>query len=194
MKLKKWPSTEERYWEIIEYLGCWLWNTRHDLSHGRIQNSLKLENDLIEVKEIQEQLVSELFVNFGVIPPTDCPDRNDDGEMPSPPPGMKWYWTWYNEMKRKLYKADYDKIICSACPLSEGLDQMIASDRVPCSVYPGMLYRLLPAYECAMIKHGVKQWTQEYLFCEIRKSAGEKGVLTFLMKQNELLRAQHVAR
>ncbi|MFA6042309.1 MAG: hypothetical protein WCV85_04400 [Patescibacteria group bacterium] len=38
MKLEKQPETELEYWQAIESLGGFSWHTRHDMSHGRIED------------------------------------------------------------------------------------------------------------------------------------------------------------
>lgn len=123
MKLEQWPETEMDYWQTIEGIGGFLWATNHELWHGHIENSPNLQTELKEARNIQTQLVEELFENFGVIHPKDSPKRNAVGCFPTAPFGMKWHSDWYKEMEKKNYQAEYEKIICSACPLSDGLDK-----------------------------------------------------------------------
>lgn len=187
MKLKKWPEKDSEYWEAIEDLGGFLWRINHDLAHGRMSSTSGLEADLVSARKIQEQLVDELFENFGVVHPKDCPNRDVEGKIPIAPPGMIWYKDWYDEMKRNAYEIAYNKLICSACPLSEGLDKMISLGGViPCGVFNGALYQLSQPYLCGMLGNESYEWTTDELFGQIYQKTGDDGLRLFLEKIAEL--------
>ncbi|OGH78626.1 MAG: hypothetical protein A2469_02590 [Candidatus Magasanikbacteria bacterium RIFOXYC2_FULL_40_16] len=97
MKLEIWPVTEEEYWGAIEDLGGFIFYMSHCWFHGRIERSQGVEKDINDARQISEQLVGELFVNFGVVAPKDCPQPRRE-----PPDGFRWYWDWYQEMKERM--------------------------------------------------------------------------------------------
>ena len=95
MELKKWPETELEYWKTIESLGGFIWRMNHDAADGRFEMTSGIERNLMDAQKIMEQLVSGLFVPFGVVHPKDCPKMGYGQELPEPPPGFVWYWVWY---------------------------------------------------------------------------------------------------
>ena len=186
--LKKQPETELEYWEIIDCLGGFIWQMNHSLAHGRIvdqDGSIKKEVD--RARELSDRLVAELGEKFGVIHPKDCP-RGENGQDPPPAPdGQVHYWDWYKRMKAEVYQREYDAIICSACPFSEGVGQMISlGGAIPCGVWPGSLYKLSAPHICSMVKHHVCDWTEETLFSEILAKHGETALAIFKAKLEKL--------
>ena len=159
MELTKHPKTELEYWATIEFLGGMVWHIEHEAAHGRFEVNEGLEKDLCDARQIMEMLASELFELFGVVHPKDCPRRNSEGEIPEAPTGMVWYWDWYEGMKAGFYKAEYEKLICSACALCEGVEAFISGNTIPCTVWRGMLYQLSRPYLCAMLSSG-PQWSK----------------------------------
>jgi hypothetical protein len=185
VELKEWPGTELAYWRTIETLGGFIWRLNHDAADGRITMTPGMEKDLQDAQKIQESLVSELFVRFGVIHPKDCPQRKADGEMPSAPLGTMWYWDWYRKMKAESCRDEYEKIICSACPLSEGVEAFIATNTIPCTAWRGSLYNLPQPSVCAMLHMG-PQWSRRKLIANIRAKGGAEAVPRFKAKEAEL--------
>ena len=182
MKLEKWPETEMKYWMTIEGIGSFIWSTRHDFSHGRIFETPEIFKELKEAREIQEQLVSEIFVLFGVVHPKDCPQGRCASEIPPAPLGMVWYWQWYEKMKTEYYSEQYKGMICSVCPFSRGLQEFIDSGSIPCNVFKGVLYRLIYPHIC-----GMKDiWGQKKLYREIKEEAGPEVLAVFKKAEKEL--------
>jgi len=186
MKLKKQPETEVEYWEAIEELGGYIWSTNHELCHGRIEDEDgKIAKSIEEATQISERLVTELGEKFGVIHPRDCPRVEPGQPIPPPPDGKVYYRDWYKRMKEACYRQDYEGIICSACPFSEGLQRMIELGNViPCGIFSGMIYRLHAPYECGML--GVDGWSIEKLYAEIIGRSGQDGLAQFQKKEKEL--------
>lgn len=185
MELKKHPETEEEYWASIEALGGYLWSTRHHISHGRIENTPEVEKDLDETAKLSMQLAIELS-RFGVILPKDCPKVGIGEEKPKAPEGKIWYWDWYEKMKEKSYTAKYDKLICSACSLSKGVDKFIFLGEVPCSAFSGSIYRLRSPFICAMMSSPSYSWSRKKLLAQIKKAGGTEAVAKFKAKEAEL--------
>jgi len=183
--LTKHPETELEYWATIEELGGFIHHMNHGLAHGRIKSTVGLEQDIMDARNISEQLVGELFVNFGVVAPKDCPRQKLGEEMPKPPYGFKWYWSWYKEMKENAYREAYDNMICSACPLSKGVEDYLCFYSIPCSEWPGILSRLPKPYLCAMV--GWDYWTEEELMKKILEKGGEEAIQNFKSKKVELI-------
>lgn len=188
MELTRQPETELEYWAVIEDLGGFTWSINHDIGHGRIKSSPEIARDLLDARNIQELLVSELFVKFGVVHLKDCPRVKFDEKMPEAPSGMKWYWDWYNEMKRKAYELEYNGIICSACPFSKGVEEMIGlGGKIPCGIFKGMLYRLSAPHICAICEGicGTK-WSVDQFYSKILNEHGQKALDAFKVKKEEL--------
>lgn len=186
MELIKQPETEVEYWEAIEGLGGYIWSTNHGLCHGHIEDKDgEVAKSIDEARGISERLVTELGEKFGVIHPKDCPRVEPGQQAPPPPDGKVYYWDWYKRMKEACYRKDYDGIICSACPLSEGLERMIALGGViPCGVFRGMMYRLSVPYQCGMLR--LDDWNQQKLYDEITKKGGSDALTQFQKKEQEL--------
>jgi len=182
MKLKKWPATEQEYWETIESLGEIIWRMDHDLADGRIRDPEgRVAQNIDDSQKLLEKLVAELEEKFGIIS-TNHPAKTD-GEYPDPPKGQRWYWVWYGEMKDSLLQKEYEEIICSACPLSEGVH--VFSYRIPCSIFPGILNRLRASFLCEMLCPELG-WMRESLLAEMKKTGGEEGLQRFLEKEKQL--------
>ncbi|MDD4412225.1 MAG: hypothetical protein PHR00_01105 [Patescibacteria group bacterium] len=171
------------YWLAIESLGGFVWSTKHDLGHGRIEKTASLEKELTEAQEILGKLASELS-RFGIILPEECPQVKSGEEKPTAPAGKMWYWDWYNKMKTEYYTAEYEKIVCSACPLSEGVEEFISANHIPCSVFPGIIYHLAKPFFCTMVY--TKTWDKKNLLKEIEKIGGVEAVISFEKKEAEL--------
>ena len=186
MKLIKQPETETEYWEAIESLGGYIWQTNHDLSRGRYEATKEILKPLKSALVLQKRLAVKLCEKFGVIHPKDCP-KVEVGQTPPPAPeGKSYYWDWYQRMKQEVYRKQYEGIICSACPLSKGLDHMISrGGKVPCGVCNGIIYRLHAPHQCAMINGG-GHWTVEILHARITNMGGEEALEKFLSKEAEL--------
>lgn len=181
MELRDWPQTQMEYWVAIEELGGFIWRTNHNFAHGRISESEELKQELKEAQEIQKKLVSEIAVKFGVVGYEGCSQVGQENAPPAPE-GQICYWDWYNKMKREVYEEAYNKIICSACALSEGLDEFTSRGKIPCGVFMGSLYRLSQPHKCVMLEH----WLRRHLFVEICNKGGEEAVHAFEKKEKEL--------
>ncbi len=132
VELNHHPETDLEYWEAIDGLGGFSWHMNHDLADGRITDTEgRVDQAIEEIKELSKTLVEEIEEKFGVIPPSKCPQTE---EKPPAPTGKVYYWDWYKKMKRRYYQKEYEGIICSACPFSEGVEVMIAmGGGIPCS-------------------------------------------------------------
>jgi len=185
LELKKQPETEMEYWETIEALGGFVWRMNHDLGDGRIEDpDGEIAQAIEEGKQILNRLATELSEKFGVIQPKDYPKTEPGQERPPAPEGKIYYWDWYQKMKDAVYRSDYEKIICSACPFSEGVEKMKIGI-IPCSVFPGVAYRLTAPHICLMTDWGGR-WTKERLYQEIIAKGGEEALQTFKEKEKEL--------
>lgn len=181
MELTKWPETEFEYWSTIETLGAFRHGMNRQLSHGRIEDPQGgVAKDVDDAIRISTQLVQELGEKFGILY-EGHPRQDVEGKFSPAPEGKRWYWPWYHEMRSEWLKGEYNKIICSACPLGEGAEH--CGSRVPCSVFPGSLYQLRVPHLCAMLE---RDWTRDQLFAEIREKGGEEAVANFLAKEKEL--------
>ncbi|MFA6228411.1 MAG: hypothetical protein WC668_04500 [Patescibacteria group bacterium] len=179
--LKKEPQTEMEYWEAIDGIGGIIWNTNHDIGHGRYENSSEIEQYLTDAQETIERLVNELADKFGVIPPRDCPKSKPGEKVPPASEGKTYYWDWYYAKKAEAKKQYYESIICSACPYSEGLESMTGFN-VPCELWKGVLYRLTFPYLCAMLG----DYGQEKLHQIIQQRGGEQALKVFKEKLETL--------
>ena len=68
---------------MIDSCGAFIWRMTHDMSHGRISDTVGVSKEIEEVKVIQEFAAQQLL-KFGIDPAT----RSDR------PNGQ--YWKWYN--------------------------------------------------------------------------------------------------
>lgn len=184
MQLKKQPETELEYWEAIEGLGGFIWSMNHDLADGRMEDSTGgIARDVNDAQTISDRLVRELGEKFGVIHPADCPKVPFGQTSPPAPEGKTYYWDWYQRMKRESYRAEYAKLICSACPFSEGVEQMIRlGGSIPCGVFRGAMYRLAAPHVCGM----TRDWDQAKLHGEILVRHGAEALAAFQRKEAEL--------
>jgi hypothetical protein len=180
--IKKEPQTEMEYWEAIESLGGVSFSICHDLADSRIKDpNGDLAKTAKEASELSERLVSELK-KFGVIHPKDCPKTKTGEKKPRPPKGKKYYWDWYEKMSKAYYKAENEKIICSACPFGPKLHERGASSHhISCDVFSGIIYKLCIPFECAMVSSDM--WGRQRLFQEISKRGGEAALIKFKIKE-----------
>ncbi len=85
-------------------------------------------------------------------------------------------------MKELAYSIDYEKIICSACPFSEGVEKMTSfGSIIPCGAFRGSLYKLRAPHICGMLTTNV--WGEEELRQEIIRKGGEVALVRFKIKE-----------
>ena len=186
MQLTKQPETEVEYWEAIEGLGGFIWATEHDMGHGRILDTDgSVRREIAEARQISQRLVNELTNKFGVINPSDRAGIKPGQPVPPAPEGKTYYWDWYKKMKLQVYSKDYEAMICSACPFSRGLQYMVdLGGHVPCDIFPGVLYRLVPPHRCRMLDE--VECGAVGLHTKIVEKVGMEGLKKFLKKEEEL--------
>lgn len=186
MELRKQPETEMEYWMAIEGLGGFVWRMNHDLGDGRIDDpNGAIKKSAQETQTRLEGLAAELSKKFGIILPKDCPQKKFGEKLPPPPKGKRYYWKWYDQMKEEYYRVEYAKMICSACPLSEGVKRMtIFGGIVPCKPFPGAAYRLAAPHKCTMLGPKVSGgWDEKILRENIIKKGGEAAYVAFKIKE-----------
>ncbi len=186
MELAKQPETEMEYWQAIKTLGGLIWRMNYDLADERIQDPTGgIVKEIQNAQEILARLVSELEKKFGVIPLTECPSPKNGQDLPPAPKGKQYYWDWYKKMEKLYCRAEYEKIICSACPFSNGVEEMIKlGGNVPCRKINGTLYILACFYECHRVTF--EELTPEQFCQEIFQEKGEVALVRFKTKEAEL--------
>ncbi len=184
MKLDKEPVTEMEYWQAIKALVDFGWSTSHALADDRIKSTPEAEQDLVNANTIQARLVAEACAKFNVVHPKDVPPLDERGRSPAPE-GKIYYGDWYRVKQRQWLSEEYNKQICSACPLSQGLDRFITTNgEIPCSVYPKSMSRLYSEERCGMLDMG--GWDRYRLETAIVGRAGTSALNTFKAKETYL--------
>jgi len=74
---------EVKSYFFIDAIGAFRWRMSHDASHGRIDMTSRLENEIKDMYEEQTYCVQQL-IKFGVDP--ESVKNRPDGD----------YWKWYN--------------------------------------------------------------------------------------------------
>ncbi len=175
---------EMDYWLEIEGRGGFVWRMNHDLADGRIEDADgSIDESIRENQGRIESLVAELKDKFGVIPPKEYPAVEWPQALPPAPKGRIYYWDWYNKMKDVFYRAEYEKIICSACPFSDGVEEFKIG-RIPCRISKGIVYSLLEDHICAKVSY--EKWSEKRLYKEIFKTYGNKELRRFKEKERDL--------
>jgi hypothetical protein len=181
MEETKQPETEMEYWQCIESVGGFQWRLNHDLADGRIEDpDGSIAKEITRLGEVLIQLVKDVTEKFGVIPLDQTPKTDPGKEPPPAPEGKTYYWDWYEKCKLEFYQGLYDKIICSACPLSKGLNYFIQLNQIPCEVFHGALYHLRANHICGMLNYG--EWTTQHLHSAIYNKAGRDALATYKAK------------
>lgn len=186
MKLAKQPETELEYWKAIKAFGELIWQTNRDLADGRIQDTTgKIDKDIRDAQKISKRLVSKLEEKFGVIPLEGEQKQKIEQDISQIPEGKQRYWDWYKKMEKLYYQEEYKKIVCSACPFSEGLEKMIElGGIVPCGKVKGTIYSLARPFECHQITFA--DLTPEQFYQDIFIEKGETALAHFKSKEAEL--------
>lgn len=184
------PKTELEYFEAIEGLGGLQWRMNHDLADGRIEDPKgEVSESIDKLQASLEQLVDEVCGNFCVIHPKDCPKLAFGETSPPASQGKTYYWDWYKKMEAESYAKEYNGIICSACPFSGGVEEMIRLRQIPCNEFNGSLYNLHNPFTCGMLSYC--EWTEEYLYSRISEF-GAEALEKFKAKEKELKAAAGV--
>lgn len=186
MELAKQLETEMEYWQAVETLEGYIWRMNHDLADERIQDSTGgIAKEIQNAQEILASLVSELEEKFGVIPPEEEQKQKIEQDIPQMPEGKQHYWGWYKKMEKFYYQEEYEKIICSACPFSNEVEEMIKlGGKVLCGKLNGKIYRLARPYECHRVTF---EGLAPEQFCqEIFQEKGEAALVRFKTKEAEL--------
>jgi len=185
MRLRKWPDLETEYWEAIEATGQYIFSTSRALSRGQITDTKStVARSITQARRISERLSVELCRKFSVIHPNDCPTVELGKSPPLPPVGKEFYWDWYRRMKVAKYSKEYEGMICSACPFSNGLPEMVTTGATPCDIFPGRIFALWPPFECAMLQ----EWSRKKLYAEIAGKAGRETLARFQKRRRSLRR------
>ncbi len=189
MGARRQPQTEQEYWEAIEGFGGIVWGLNHDLADERIEdNTGAVAKDVAKMQKTLERLAKEACEKFGIVHPQDYPkDYHPGQELPPLPEGKRiHYWDWYRSMRNAYFLKEYNSLICSACPLSEGSEKFISlGGTIPCSVFHGVIYKLVTPFACAMTNSS-KDWSRERLLNEIHAKGGHNGLAVFLEKETQL--------
>lgn len=170
--LKKQPETELEFWDVIDSLGGMAWHMGHDLGHGRIEDTDGcVSKEINAYSEAVVELVKDMCDKFNVSL------EKEDGKV--------YYWDWYSKNKDLFYRNEYDNIICSSCPYSEGADQMVKmGGTIPCSKWGGVLSRLPQNFQCAIMSF--KGMAHED-FCDmLRLDHGQEALMDFCIKETNL--------
>ena len=191
MRLQKQPETERECWLAIEALGSIAWSDQCDII-GLYQDQ-ESQRMIREAQRLINQLISEVCEKFNVVrPPVRTIEEinafcREGRQYPPPPPeGKEWYPDWFSRLQKEVYRERYDDMICSACPFSEGFESFLRlGGVVPCTQWPGMLYRLDEPHLCGMVSHG--KWDQTTLHRRISRNAGAQSLRAFRAKEQELL-------
>ncbi len=178
---------------VIDGYGGLIHSTARGVSKGHIDEESG-DKDINSSQAIIDDAMNELVQNYGIILPPEGPNsgfRYSEKPIPEPPEGKEWYWVWYFKMKKEFLQGEYDKHICSACALSSGdLNQFNTS--IPCSVFRGIMNRLVVKSHCGMLPLGTgslprdHEWSKEQLLENIKGKGGEDAVTKFLNKEKEL--------
>ena len=75
--------SEVEYYFMIEECGGFMWIITHGMSHGHVPDTPEIQEDIKNVREVQEYVVSQLG-KFGV-DPLSISDRENGT-----------YWKWYS--------------------------------------------------------------------------------------------------
>ena len=188
--LSRHPETELEYWSAIEQLGGYIWRIEHDLANGRI-SGVGLAKSVEEARTIQHQLATEIAETYGVVQgaPRYYPHDARPDDYPDPPAGKTWYWDWYYRRKREAWREDYEAAPCSQCPYCRGgLDGFAFSSSLPCDLFPGMLNRLSPPWQCAITStdFGGPIMPEHALLAKMRDEHGEDVAAAWKEKADAL--------
>lgn len=181
-------KTEFQLWARIETLGAYMYGMRSCQDNRPLSRFER--RDLQEMRSEQNQAVNEACQRFNLTHPDDMrPEQFGDNPKP-PKPGTKSYWNWYEEQKTLWLEEEYGKIICSACPMSEGFDKFKSlGGTIPCEVWPGALYKLESPERCALLPRGRSNkgmWTRDKLEQEIVERGGKGALDIFVAKETSL--------
>lgn len=185
------PQTAREYWREIEALGEFLYNANPCQDFRTPEEKAFYDKNIAPVSERSDKVVREACENFNLTHPEDMRPEKFGDPLKPPKEGTRSYWDWYREQKREALTEVYNNIICSACPLSEGVESYIATGgrHIPCKPYPGMIYLLGKPDECAMVP---RWWTEDGLELEVfnagkkRKAGGRETLEKFKAKKEQL--------
>lgn len=174
----KHPETEEQYFEAIEALGAFISSTQNACGRGRLEWE-DVKDDLKKQRELQARLAQELSEKFDIVLVSNVYPKQIQMSGVAPPEGKRWYWVWYPEQRLAWLRREYDKLICSACPLSTH-DMELFVREIPCTAFKGGLRDLIVASECYLV---MTEWTPEKLRERILEEGGSEALEVFNAKQ-----------
>ncbi len=186
--LKKQPETELEYWLAIETLGGYVSSTNRLIAKEHLpEGNTEINNSVQSAQAEQQSLLKEIGEKFGVVPPGPKTDRYDKREEVPLLEGQKsHYWDWYEKMKLQSCTEDYELLVCSACPFSQGVQEMMRITQLPCSAVNGSIYGILGIGTCGAVS---RNYSEKKLFAEITKKAGKAGRDAFINKRKVLQEA-----
>lgn len=146
-----------------------------NLHNGFIQDpDGRISQDLKRKKERFFQLTEEIKL-FGI-----------DDSIPSEEQQEKVIprVTWLGRVRSVDYQEYYDSIVCSACPLSLGLEVMAENGDIPCGAIQGSIRTLEKPYQCCLISFN--RVKEKELPFKILQEFGEEALQVFEKKEAEL--------
>lgn len=154
-KKAKRPQTEMEYWKLIDFLECesqlmWLNYTRGNMRWPKE----KILKHLANTDKRLSELLREIGDKFGVIPPRESPKgvREGSSDIPPAPEGKIYYWDWHQKMEQECYEAEYEGLICSACPYSKGFGEFVfMAGRIQCKLSRDSFKKLVYSFSCPFL-------------------------------------------
>lgn len=180
MELEKYPETEFDYWAAIDSLGSFIATIRQGVYRGHLPTQALKEVE--SAGKLSQKLVAEIEEKFGILFRPEITHVEPKDGYPAPPEGKRWYWPWYHQMRKDWLASEFNKLICSACPLSGGVEKF--DSEIPCTKHNGSMFELRAPYICGLITYS--SWTREDLLQEIGITGGDDAVQKFLAKEKQL--------
>ncbi len=156
--------SEEQLFRTIDGLGAMLHVIARSVQRGNLDEDVG-SKDAKAIHERQVDLVAQLEDRFGVVFPEEMGHADVKREdLPPAPEGKQWYWDWYEGARDRFYGAEYDNLICSACPYSEGREAYVSnSGKYPCSLVNGFSKVAWPSQCCRLVEQSDNTGLTGYL-------------------------------
>lgn len=170
MEFEKTDETEVEYWLTIDKYAQGILNAIWTIANLDITESFELRlqhRRYLMAEKALESLMSENVQKYRFILPVDPPSPG----YPMPIEGILYYTDWYDKIK-KIVEARYQKIICSACPFSQSMGNIVNPHIL---AQPG---------SCRFVTCG--KITEKRLYRKILKYAGRAALDRFKEKQEML--------
>jgi hypothetical protein len=174
-------ENETAFYKAIVETEQLMFDHKHDLSRGAIEESDEEKHDFNMMKYMQRQLLENLEKKFGIVYADKMESRDCEAVLPE---GKRDFDEWYQSMEAESKKEKFELTICSACYFCNSLREK--SEYVPCTLFGCCIPSLRYPWKCLMMDEQLCSFNRHFFFAMLYEAGRDDVVEKFKQKEQEL--------